>query len=150
MKNKAIGITLLSAALFATGGGGAFAQTATQDLKDAQCKIDGTARDMKNYSFSEKEKFTQIMKNDLAGVNKSLDQLDLKINKAGAETKAEAKQKLDILRVKSDQLGRQLDATQSATESTWEGVKTDCNNAYTSLKEDVKRDSQWVSNKIDS
>ena len=88
------------------------------------------------------------MKCDLAKVNENIDTLDAKINTASASTKAEAKSKLEALRVKSKELGNQIDAVPKATESTWEGVKTDTKDSYSKLKSEVAHERHWISKKI--
>jgi Skp family chaperone for outer membrane proteins len=84
----------------------------------------------------------------LARINRSLDDLDAKIDKSGDATKAEAKSKVAALREEVVHLGQQLDRVKNATETTWEGVKADSKNAYRKLSADVRRGRQWVSNKI--
>ena len=62
--------------------------------------------------------------------------------------KAEAKPKLQALREKADQLGKQLDEVKNATESTWDSVKSGTRKAYDALKEGFQQSRQWVSDKI--
>jgi hypothetical protein len=45
-------------------------------------------------------------------------------------------------------LGNQIDAVPKATESTWEGVKTDTKDSYSKLKSEVAHERQWISKKI--
>jgi hypothetical protein len=143
--------TLLTTSLFAAGGllGQSTNQgRLAQDFDKTSLQIQGDAKDAKDYTFSEKDKFTKAMKCDLAKVNENIDTLDAKINTASASTKAEAKSKLEALRVKSKELGNQIDAVPKATESTWEGVKTDTKDSYSKLKSEVAHERHWISKKI--
>ena len=126
------------------------AQSASQDLNDARCKLHGAARDLKDYTFEEKDAFSAKLKDGLSEANKSLDPLDAKVAHAGAATKEAAQPKLDALRTKADQLGKKVDAIQGATASTWESVKKDSKNSYIDLKVQIHRERQWLSNKLAS
>jgi ElaB/YqjD/DUF883 family membrane-anchored ribosome-binding protein len=77
-----------------------------------------------------------------------LDQLAAKIEKSSDAAKAEAKPKLQALREKADQLGKQLDEAKNATESTWDSVKAGSKKAYNELKDGFNQARQWVSDKI--
>lgn len=120
------------------------------DLKDAGCRIHGAAHDLKDYTFEEKDAFTAKMKDELSEANKSLDHLDAKLDHVATATKDEAKPKLDAMRIKADQLGKKVDAIQDATASTWESVKADSKNSYKELKGKIRRENQWLSDKISS
>ena len=146
MKSNLLFITILSSAVFLTGG--VHGQTANQDLKDAKGKVEGVAESVKDYTFSEKAEFISMMKRKLDGINKSLDKIDAQVDKSGAETKAEAKTKVDVLRVKVGQLGEDVEAVKHSTESTWDRVKAETENACKKLKSDVRRADRWVNEKI--
>ena len=146
MNSNALFITLLSSAVFMTGG--VRGQNSNQDLKDAKNKIEGAAESVKNYTFTEKDEFVSMMKRKLDGINRSLDKIDAQADKSGADTKAEAKTKVDALRVKVSQLGEQVDAAKHSTESTWDRVKTDTENACKKLKSEVRNADRWSNEKI--
>jgi len=90
------------------------------------------------------------MKNNLAEMNKHIDILDARVNKAGVAAKSELQPKLDALRMKSDQLGKQINTIPTATESTWESVKTDTKDSFRKLKIALGHDREWISKKIGS
>ena len=146
MKNRALIITIISTALFATGRVGG--QTASQDLEKAKIETKEAAHDMEAYTFAEKDKFTRKMQAKLAEINRDLDRLDAKIEKAGDAGRGEAKSKLHALRVEADHLGKQLEAARNATESDWDRVKADSKKSYDELRDGVNRARQWVSDKI--
>jgi len=153
MKITTTTITLLTTTLLATGG--LFGQStnqndAAQDLKNANCHIQGAAKNLKDYTFAEKDAFTEAMKNNLAEMNKHIDILDARVNKAGVAAKSELQPKLDALRMKSDQLGKQINTIPTATESTWESVKTDTKDSFRKLKIALGHDREWISKKIGS
>jgi len=143
MKNKILVFTLLSSALFAAGCNKE--QTTSEQIEKVKTETKEAAQDMKDYTFAEKAKFTEEMQSQLAVINRSLNELDGKIEKASDSARAEAKPKLQALREKMDQLGKQLGGATNSTESTWETVKTDSKKAYNELKDEVNQARQWVS-----
>ena len=146
MKNRAIIITILSIALFAAGS--AMGQTVSQDAGSVKKEAKTDAEDVKDYTYAEKAKFTEQMKRLLARINRDIDQIDAKIAKADADAKAKAKPKLHALRLKADQLGKQIEAAGNAIESNWDRAKADAKSAYSELKDGVNRTRQWMSDKI--
>ena len=106
------------------------------------------AQGMKDYTYAQKEEFVQKMKTDLDGINKDLDLISAKIEKASDAAKAEAKPKLQALREQTDKLGKQLEVAKGATESTWDEVKTGFKKGWGELKDGFQQARQWVSEKI--
>ena len=145
-KNKTLVLTLISTALFAAGCDKG--QTTSQQVEQVKSETKEAAQDVRDYTFEEKAKFTVVMQSQLAEIKKSLDQLDAKIEKASDAVKAEAKPKLQSLREKADQLGKQLELVTASTESTWNTVKADSKKAYDELKDGVTQARQWASDKI--
>lgn len=146
MNIKAWLITLLSIAAFVPGCNKE--QTTSQQIETLKTETKEAAQDMKDYTFAEKAEFTARMKAQLAEINKDLDALSAKIEKANATAKAEATPKLKALREQEAQLNKQLEDLQNATESTWESVKSGTKKAYEALKEGFQQSRQWVSDKI--
>ena len=123
-------------------------QTVSQEAGNVKSEAKTDAEDVKDYTFAEKAKFTEQMKRLLARINRDIDQIDAKIAKADADAKAKAKPKLHALRLKADQLGKQIEAAGNADEANWDRVKADAKSAYSELKDGVNRTRQWVSDKI--
>jgi DNA anti-recombination protein RmuC len=123
-------------------------ETTTQRFEKVQAKTEEAARDMKDYTYAQKAEFTENMQSQLSGINKELDQLAAKIEKSNDAAKAEAQLKLQALREKADQLGKQLDEARNATESTWDSVKDGSKKAFDELKAGFQQARQWVSEKI--
>ena len=146
MKHKALLLTFLAVAAITVGCDKA--ETTSQQLDKVQDKTAEAAQDMKDYTFAQKAEFTAKMQSQLAEINKDLDQLAAKIEKSSATAKAQAQPKLQALREKADQLGKQLDEAGNATESTWDSVKAGSKKAFDELKEGFNQARQWVSEKI--
>src|SRR5712675_462972 len=104
--------------------------TTSQQLDKVQAKTKEAARDIKDYSYAQKAEFVATRQSQLAEINRDLDQLSAKIEKSSAAAQAEAKPKLQALREKAAQLGKQLDEVKNASESTWNSVKTSSAKAY--------------------
>ena len=146
MKQKKLLVTFLSVAAFTVGCDNA--ETTSQKLDKVQEKTAEAAQHMKDYTYAHKAEFTETMQIQLAGINKDLDQLSARIEKSSDAVKAEAKPKLQSLREKADQLGKQLEEARNATESTWDNVKAGSKKAYNELKDGFNQARQWVSDKI--
>jgi len=146
MKRNKLMFSLLSAAAFAVGCNKE--GTTTQQLDKVRAKTAEAAQDLKDYTYAQKAEFAEKMQSQLTEIDADLDQLSAKIEKASDTAKAEAKPKLQALRQKADQLGKQVDAARNATESTWDGVKAGSRKAYDELKNGFNEARQWVSDKI--
>jgi ElaB/YqjD/DUF883 family membrane-anchored ribosome-binding protein len=146
MKRTKLMIALLSAVAFTMGCNKE--ESTTQQINKVQAKTAEVSQDLKDYTYAQKAEFTEAMQKQLTGINKDLDQLAAKIEKSSDAAKAEAKPKLQALREKADQLGKQLEEAKNATESTWDSVKVGSRKAYTELKDGFNQARQWVSDKI--
>jgi PBP1b-binding outer membrane lipoprotein LpoB len=146
MKFKMLGITLLSAAVFAVGCNQE--PTTSQQIDKAQTETATAARDMKDYTFAQKTEFVAKMQSQLDSINKDLDQLSAKIETSSDTIKADAKPRLQVLRDQSAGLAKQLDNARNATESTWDSVKATAQKAFDSTKDGFQQARQWLSEKI--
>ncbi len=146
MKNKTLVITFLAAAAFSVGCNKE--PTTSQQLDKAQADTKQAAQDMKDYTYAQKTEFVETMQAQLAALNRDLDQLAAKVEKASDTVKADAKPKLQALRDQMAQLNKQLDEARNATESTWDSVKGGFKKAYEASKEGFQQARQWVSDKI--
>jgi DNA anti-recombination protein RmuC len=146
MKHKYLLIALLAVSAFAVGCNKE--QTTSQQLDKAQAETKQAAQDMKDYTYAQKTEFVEKMQGQLAEINRDLDQLSAKIEKANDAAKAEAKPKLQALRDQADKLNQQLDKAKNATESTWDDIKDGSKKAFNELKDGFQQARQWVSDKI--
>jgi len=154
MKHKHLLITLLAASAFALGckpsepSADGTRNATEKQLDKVQMKTTEAAQDMKDYAYAQKAEFVEKMQGQLAEINRDLDQLSAKIDKANDAAKAEAKPKLQVLRDQADKLNQQLDKAKNATESTWDDIKAGSKKAYNDLKDGFQQARQWVSDKI--
>ncbi len=155
MKNTLLTITLLGITAFGVGCKPSSEESVTerptatsQHLDKAKADVKDAAQDMKDYAFAQKAEFLTNMQTELDGINRDLDQLAARIEKASDTTKAEAKPKLQALRDQMAKLNIQLDAARNATESTWGDVKAGFKQGYSDLKDGFNQARQWVSEKI--
>lgn len=123
-------------------------ETSAQQLEKVQAEAKRAVQDLKGYTFTQKAEFTASMKNQLAEINQELDRIAARIEASNAAAKAEAKPKLQALREKADELGKQLEKAKDATEPAWESVKAGSAKAFGELKEGFTQARQWVSEKI--
>jgi len=154
MKHNYLLITLLGAAALAVGCDRSEKSTTdtpeatTQQFDKVKKETKEAAQDMKDYAYAQKAEFVEKMQAQLAEINRDLDQLSAKIEKASDAAKAEAKPKLQALRDQTAKLTKQLDEAKGATESTWDDVKAGFKKGYSELKDGFQQARQWVSDKI--
>ena len=155
MKHYPLAITFLVVAAFSVGCKPSEEKAAMENRNATANQFDKVkeatkeaAQEMKDYTFAQKAEFTEKMQNQLAAINKELEQLAAKVEKASDSAKAEAKPKLQALRDQTAKLGKQLDEAKGATESTWNDVKAGFKKGYGELKEGFQQARQWVSDKI--
>jgi len=146
MKHKILLFTLLTSAALVAGCDKD--QTASQQLDKAQTETKQAARDMKDYTFAQKDEFVKSMQVQLTALNQDLDKLSAKIDSSSDTLKAEAKPKLQALRDQAAKLNQQLVDAQNATESTWDSVKAGTKKAYDSVENSFMEARQWLSDKI--
>jgi chromosome segregation ATPase len=154
MKHQFLLITLFGAAALAVGCDRS--EKSTTDTPEATAKqfdkvktdTKAAAQDMKDYAYAQKAEFVTKMQGQLDEINRELDQLAAKIEKASDTAKAEAKPKLQALRDQTASLTKQLDKAKDATDSTWADVKAGFNKGYSELKDGFQQSRQWVSEKI--
>jgi ABC-type transporter Mla subunit MlaD len=146
MKHTNLLCTLLAASAFSVGCNKE--PTTSQQIDKVQTEAKQAAQDMKDYTYAQKAEFVETMQAQLAALNRDLDQLSAKVEKASDALKAEAQPKLQVLRDQMAQLNKQLDEARNATESTWDSVKGGFKKAYEASKEGFQQARQWVSDKI--
>lgn len=146
MKNQTLLLTLLSISAFVVGCNQE--RTTAQKNNKLQTETKEAAQERTDYTFTQKGEFTEKMQSQLAEINQELDRLAAQLEKSGEAAKTEAKPKMQALREKADQLGKQLGEARNATESTWESVKDGSKKAYGELKESFQQARQWMSEKI--
>ena len=155
MKHTRLLITLLAASAFTLGCKPSAEQSPTrareatdQQFDKVEQQTKEAAQEMTDYAYAQKAAFVDKMQSQLAEINRDLDALSEKIEKASDEAKAEAKPKLQALREQAAKLDKQLDEAKNATESTWGDVKAGFQQGYAELKDQFQQARQWVSDKI--
>jgi outer membrane murein-binding lipoprotein Lpp len=146
MKHTTRFLMLLAAAVIATGCDKK--QTTSQQLDGVQTKAAEVAQNIKDYTFSEKEEFVRSERKLLTELNRDLDELAAKVDKASAEVKAEAQPRIETLRGQTARLNKQLDDAASATESSWEKFKVEVRKTHTESKVEFDKARQWLSDKV--
>jgi hypothetical protein len=146
MKKKIFPITFLALAALAAGCDKE--QTTSQQIDQVKSETADAAKDMKDYTYAQKDEFIKYMQVQLTALNQDLDKLSAKIDGSSDAIKAEAKPKLQALRDQAAKLNQQLADDQNATESTWDSVKAASAKGFSDLKDGVNNARQWVSDKI--
>jgi len=122
--------------------------TTNQPLANAQLAAKDAATPIKEYNFGQKTEFIMAMREQLAALKQSMDELSAKIEKSSEAVKAEAAPKFAVLREQATQLNKQLDEISEATLSTWDVMKAETEKSYDKLKDGIAQSRQAVSDKI--
>jgi hypothetical protein len=120
----------------------------SHQIKEAAAKMNTAARDLKDYTFTQKAAFVERMQGQMAELNRDLEFISATLEKSSAAVKAEAQPKHEALRNQTAKLHKQLDAAIAATESTWDDVKACSRTTYHDLKHGFHQARQWASEKI--
>jgi len=152
MKHCKLAIVFLLAAMVAGCGQSSTsnATAASEQLDKVKQDTAQTAQDMKTYTYAQKDEFVKNMQIELDKLNQELADLSAKIDRASDTAKADAKPKLDALKVQIAALGVDLDKAKNATESTWEDVKTGAQKALDDTTEAFKEAGQWIDKQLGS
>lgn len=118
--------------------------TASQQLDQVKADTTQTAKDMKTYTYAEKDAFVKQMQTEMDELNVELTQLSAKIDKESDATKAAAQPKLDALKAQIADLGVDLDNAKSATETTWEKVQAGTQKGYDATKQAFVDAGAWI------
>jgi uncharacterized protein YceH (UPF0502 family) len=124
--------------------------TVAKQVDKAQVATREAADQVNEYTFAQKSEYVAQMKVQIAELNKSLDELSMKIAGSTDAVKAEAEPKVAALREQATKLNKQLASVTSATPTTWDVIKADSEKAYGSLKDGFSQARDWVAEKIKS
>lgn len=94
-----------------------------------------------DYSYKDKNKFVEKMKDELKSINAELEKL-------GRDVKAESKPQWEKLKEKSKNLEGELAKVENATEGTWNDVKAGSKKAFEDMKEGFRDARDWTAEKI--
>ena len=123
-------------------------QTASQQLDKVQEKSAEVAKDIKEYSYSQRDEFVKIERKHLFSLNRDLDDLAARVERSSVAVKSEAEPRITSLRERTARLNKRLDEAASATESSWDQFKSDVHATYTASTEELNKARQWLSEKI--
>jgi adenine-specific DNA methylase len=155
MKHTQLAIAFLALTGFAVGCKPSSEPSATEtrdatarQLDQVKQETKEAAQEMNDYAYAQKAEFVATMQTQLAEINRDLDLLAAKIEKANDAAKTEATPKLQALREQVAKLNTHLDEAENATESTWEDAKAGFKKGYSELKDGFNQARQWVSDTI--
>lgn len=124
-------------------------ETTQQQMSRAETAVGDASQDLEAYTFAQKKQFIASMEAELEAINRSIDELAMRIEKSGADAKASAAPRLDELRHDADLLEANLDEVKNATASTWDSVKSTTRETYDNLKQNFNDARQWMSDNIE-
>jgi chromosome segregation ATPase len=154
MKSTQLAIACLTLAALAVGCKPSSEPLATESqakerqFDQVQQETKETTQAMNDYAYTQKAEYVATMETQLSEINRDLDLLAARIEKADDAAKAEARPRLEALRGQVATLNTHLDDARNATESTWDDVKAGFQQGYSELKDGFSQARQWVSEKI--
>jgi len=122
---------------------------AATQLAEAKAESKEAAQAIDEYIFAKKVDFVANMKNELDAIQKEMDQLALKIDRADIKVKADAATRLEALRVKWAETKMQLNLAETAREEGWNDVKAGFRKSHADLVSSFEATRQWLSDKIE-
>ena len=123
-------------------------QTTSQELELLKTETKDAVQEMRDYLFTHKAEFVEIMECQLVNINRDLDRLAETIGAFSDAAKTEARPKLEALREQTARLARLLDEARSANESAWDEVKAGFKEAWGELEDAFQHARKWVSDKL--
>ena len=112
-------------------------KSATVSKEDVKKEAKEAYNATKAYTQEQMQAFREQTETSLAEYKKEIDQLQVKAEKLGGDTKAKAEQQLAILRQKRDEVTEKLKELSLSGENAWEQIKSgidaameDLGNAY--------------------
>jgi peptidoglycan hydrolase CwlO-like protein len=123
-------------------------ENADQRLKEAKDSTLKAAHAVEKYGYARKEQFVGAMNRELADIQSEIDKVSAEIESTSGAAKAEAQEKLKVLRRKWSEARGELDRAGNATEEAWEDVEDNFNKRRGELKTDFNEFRVWMAEKI--
>ena len=123
-------------------------ENVSEQRENAKQATRKAAQAMEKYGYARKEQFVHSMKKELADVEKDIDRLTAKVDSSTGAVKAEAKDKLEAVRLKWNKAREQLDEAESATEDNWDNFEGEFRKANGELKSKLDDVRVWLAKKI--
>lgn len=120
------------------------AQKVNQEAGKAVQNLENQADRLK----AQKAEFVSRLRQELAELNKQIDQFAERAAQASEPIKAESEVKAQELRTKVIRLGEQLDQVPATAESAWEEAKVALAKAYDETKNSINNAREWLADKI--
>ncbi len=124
------------------------AQTVTKQIDKVEDAVTEAAMDLKAYTFEKKADFMTTMNKQQAELEKQIGEISKQIGNSSDTVKIVAMAKVNALREHSAQLSKQIGEIAGATPTTWDGIKTETQNAYLTVKDAVSESRQWFEEKV--
>ena len=106
------------------------------------------AAPMPEYTLAQKVEFSDMVKKEVAALQMELDALSAKVDTSAEAVKTEGQAKVKAVHEKMAAAKTSLGQLETATEATWEAVRTSVKQANSDLKDAFNQARQWASEKI--
>ena len=122
----------------------AWSQTKQATL-EAWTDVKQSVNSLTGYGYDKKGEYVSEAKDDVNELDQRFNTLSNHLANASESTRAQAQAKLDALKQKHAALESKLESVENSTEAGWNDAKTAFQNAYDSLKTELKQDWQNLS-----
>ena len=102
----------------------------------------------KDYAYALRAEFVKDMQDELAAINRTVQQLSDKVESGTGAAKTEARAKLVVVRDRVAELNAQLERARSTPEAAWAEVRDGFKKSQDDVKESVAQARTWLSEKI--
>ncbi|MBX3744541.1 MAG: hypothetical protein KF833_04470 [Verrucomicrobiae bacterium] len=100
------------------------------------------------FAYTRKQEFVEAMRIKVQALERRFAELAESAERAGANVREESQEILEDIDTRASALRGMLDNVESATEESWEAVRTGAVNAYDGLSERLDRARKWLSERI--
>lgn len=124
-------------------------ETAAAQREEAITATKEAAESIKNYSHAEKDKFIDEAKRELADIRSEVERLRAEVDRSSGEARADAEARLEVVRQKLDAAKAQIDRAETATEDSWDDVRSGYWTAREDLRTSFDQTRQWMSDRME-
>jgi uncharacterized membrane-anchored protein YhcB (DUF1043 family) len=107
------------------------------------------AQTKQDLAMAQNAEMVDRMKSELYEIQQDLNRLSATVDRSSGVAKTNAKAKPEVVPDKRAKAKPQLDQAESATESTWDDVKSGFKKSYGELRDSIEKARQWLSDKVE-
>ncbi len=119
-----------------------------QQIARTEAAVVDARHNLDAYTYDQKAQFIAAMEADMAAINRSINELSVRIERSAADVKAAANPRLNELRNQASLLEARINEVKGSTATTWDTVKANTRETYDNLINNFDDARQWMSDKL--